>query len=476
MFSFPAMLACLLAMLATLTVRSRFNDTDTWWQLKTGEIIWNTHTVPTTDLFSYTTNHHAWIPHEWLSQLLIYGAYRWGGYSGLMLWLCFFSAALLVAGYTLCSLYSGNSKTAFLGALIIWFFSTTVFAIRPQLVGYLLLVLELILVHLGRTRDPRWFFGLPPLFALWVNCHGSFFLGLLLLGLYLFCSFFDFQLGLLVSSRWDLGRRRTLVWAFLLSTAALFLNPVGVRQVLYPLNTLLRQRIVVSQITEWMPLQFTDPRGAALLAILGCIFLLVIVRRAELFGHELLMLIMGTVLGVSHQRLAVVFGLLAAPIVSRLISTAWDSYTVEQDHPVPNAVLTTLALATVIFTFPSQKDLQRQVADGNPVKAVEFIKTHQLSGHMLNAFDYGGYLIWALPEQPVFLDGRADVYEWSGVLDEFAKWATLQSDPNALLDKYHVDFCILERGALIANVMPLLPNWKVTYSDEVSVIFVRSAK
>jgi hypothetical protein len=475
-FSFPAMLACLLAMLATLTVRSRFNDTDTWWQLKTGEIIWTTHTVPTTDLFSYTTNHHTWVPHEWLSQLMIYGAYRWGGYSGLMLWLCFFAAALLIAGYTLCSLYSGNSKTAFIGALIIWLFSTTVFAIRPQLVGYLLLVFELILVHLGRTRDPRWFFGLPPLFALWVNCHGSFFLGLLLLGLFLFCSFFDLRVGLLVSSRWDLRRRRTFVWALLLSTAALFLNPVGVKQILYPLNTLLRQHIVVSQISEWMPLQYNDPRGAALLAVLGCIFLLVIVRRAELFWQELLMLIMGTVLGISHQRLAVVFGLLAAPIVSRLISTSRDSYSVEQDHPLPNAVLITLALATVIFTFPSQKDLQKQVADGNPVKAVEFIKTRHLSGHMLNAFDYGGYLIWALPEQPVFVDGRADVYEWSGVLEEFAKWATLQSDSNALLDKYGVDFCLLERGSLMANVMPLLPNWKVIYTDDVSVIFVRSAK
>jgi hypothetical protein len=475
-FSFPAMLACLLAMLATLTVRSRFNDTDTWWQLKTGEIIWTTHTVPTTDLFSYTTNHHTWIPHEWLSQLLIYGAYRWGGYSGLMLWLCFFSAALLIAGYTLCSLYSGNSKTAFLGALIIWLFSTTVLSIRPQLVGYLLLVLELILVHLGRTRDPRWFFGLPPLFVLWVNCHGSFFLGLLLLGLFLFCSFFDLRLGLLVSSRWDLRRRRTLVWALLLSTAALFLNPVGVKQILYPLNTLLRQHIVVSQISEWMPLQFTDPRGAALLAILGCIFLLVIVRRAELFWHELLMLVMGTLLGISHQRLVVVFGLLAAPIVSRLISTSWDSYSIEHDHPLPNAVLITLALATVIFTFPSRQDLAEQVADGNPVKAVEFIKNRHLSGHMLNAFDYGGYLIWALPNQPVFVDGRADVYEWSGVLDEFARWATLQRDPNALLDKYDVDFCILERGSLMANVMPLLPTWKVIYSDDVAVIFVRSAK
>ena len=344
------------------------------------------------------------------------------------------------------------------------------------MIGYLLLAFELILVNLGRTRDPRWFFGLPPLFALWVNCHGSFFLGLLVLAVFLFSSFFDLRLGLLVSSRWDLRRRRTLVWSFLLSAAALFLNPVGVKQILYPLNTLLHQRIVLSQITEWMPLRFTDPRGAALLTILGCIFLLVIVRRAELFWHELLMLIMGTVLGINHQRLAVVFGLLAAPIVSRLISTTWDSYNIKQDHPVPNAVLITLALATVIFTFPGHQQLEKQVADGNPVKAVEFIKTSHLSGHMLNAFDYGGYLIWALPGQPVFVDGRADVYEWSGVLDEFAKWATLQSGPNALLDKYDVNFCILERGSLMANVMPLLPTWKVIYSDDVSVIFVRSAK
>ena len=107
------MLSSLLVALAVLTVRGRFNDLDLWWHLKTGEIIWTTHTIPTTDLFSYTTNHHAWIPHEWLVQVLICGAYRWGGYSGLMLWFCFFTAALLVAGYILCSLYSGNSKTAF---------------------------------------------------------------------------------------------------------------------------------------------------------------------------------------------------------------------------------------------------------------------------------------------------------------------------------------------------------------------------
>jgi hypothetical protein len=111
-FSFLVMLASLLAMLAVLTVRQRFDDPDTWWHRKTGEVIWTIHTIPTTDLFSYTTIHHAWIPHEWLSQVLIYGAFRSGGYTGLTLWLCFSTAVLLIVVYTLCSLHSGDSKVA----------------------------------------------------------------------------------------------------------------------------------------------------------------------------------------------------------------------------------------------------------------------------------------------------------------------------------------------------------------------------
>jgi hypothetical protein len=469
------MLGSLLAMLAVLTVRARFNDPDMWWHLKTGEFIYTTHAIPITDLFSYTTNHHALIPHEWLSELLIYGAYRLGGYSGLMLWLCFFTAVLLIAGYTLCSFYSGNSKTAFLGALIIWFFSTTGLSVRPHLVGFLFLILELILVHLGRTYSPRWFFGLPPLFAIWVNCHGSFFLGLLLLGIFLLCSFFDFRLGLLVSSRWDIHCSRTLALTLLLSMAALFLNPVGVKQVLYPLNTMFHQPINLSQIDEWRPLQWNDPRGIALLILLGCIFLLLIVRLSELHWHELVMLTLGTWFAVSHQRMVFVFGILAAPVLSRLLSTSWESYTVENDHPWPNAALITTSVLVAFFAFPNQHNIAKQISDGNPVKAVEFIKTYRLSGHMLNSYVYGGYLIWALPEHPVFFDGRADLFEWSGVLGEFAKWTALQSNPNELLNKYDVTFCLLNIESPMVRVLPLLPGWKIVYSDNVSVIIARSA-
>src|SRR4051812_32170848 len=162
LFSFPVVLGTLLVVLTTLTVRSRFSDPDMWWHLKMGEIIWTTHTIPQADLFSFTASGHAWTPQEWLSQLVIYSFYRLGGYTGLMLWFCTTASLIVVAGYVLCATYSSNAKVAFLGGLIIWLFSTVGLAIRPHMIGYLLLTCELLILHLGRSRSPRWFLALPP--------------------------------------------------------------------------------------------------------------------------------------------------------------------------------------------------------------------------------------------------------------------------------------------------------------------------
>jgi hypothetical protein len=173
--------------------------------------------------------------------------------------------------------------------------------------------------------------------------------------------------------------------------------------------------------------------------------------------------------------MAIVFGILAAPVVSRILRNSWENYEAAKDRPAANAVCIALAAVVVFFAFPQRQYLARQVNDGSPVKAVEYIKAHHLSGNMLNTFVDGGYLIWALPEHPVFIDGRADIFEWAGVLKEFGQWATLQADPHQLLDKYHVGFCLLERDSPMSFVLPLMPDWKKVYSDQKSVIFVRTA-
>ncbi len=469
------MLAGLLAFLAVLTVRSRFDNPDLWWHLKMGQVIFATHVIPLADTFSFTSNHQPLIPQEWLGELTIFCAWKCAGFPGLMFWLSFFAAALLIAGYSLCSLCSGNAKVAFVGAMAIWFLAGPAYAIRPQIIGYLLLIAELALIHLGRTRDPRWFFSLPPLFALWINCHASFILGIVTAAVFLFASLFSFQAGPLLAPRWDPRRRRILLLGLILSLPALFLNPAGLRQILYPFDTLLHQPLNLANVQEWAPLKMSSASGIALLAILLCSLLLAAARRSELFLDELLLLAIGAWLAVSHLRMTIVFGILAAPILCRQLSTAWSSYRPDNDRPWPNSLILAASLLAAWIAFPNSLNLQNQVEEMSPVKAVEFIRANRLPGPMLNDYNFGGYLIWALPEHPVFIDGRADLYEWSGLLGEFGSWATLHSDPNLLLQKYQVGFCLLTSHSPMVRVLPRLPGWKLVYSDHNSVIFVRSA-
>ena len=214
-------------------------------------------------------------------------------------------------------------------------------------------------------------------------------------------------------------------------------------------------------------------RGIALLVVLLCIFLLVAVRRSELFLEEFQLLAIGTWMALTHGRMLFIFGILAAPVLSRMLSTFWVDYRAEQDRIWPNATIMGASLLAICLAFPHIQSLEKQMRIASPVKAVEFLKANHLAGPMLNDYTYGGYLIWAAPEYPVFIDGRADIFEWTGVFGEYMNWSTLQSDPNLLLKKYKINYCLLTPQSEMAHVLPLLPDWKNVYSDSNSVIFAR---
>jgi hypothetical protein len=233
--------------------------------------------------------------------------------------------------------------------------------------------------------------------------------------------------------------------------------------------------VLVGNVAEYAPLRMTEGRGVALMAVLLCSFLLLAMDRAFLYWDELAFLVIGAWMAVSHMRMLIVFGILAGPILSRQLSKLWEGYDAENDRPALNAAFIAVALVVAYVGFPNKANLQQQVEDASPVKALEFARANHLRGPMLNDHGYGGYLLWAAPEYPVFLDGRTDVFEWTGVLREFGNWATLQSDPNALLEKYKIGFCLLDRTSPMARVLPLLPGWKLVYSDNNAVIIARTS-
>jgi hypothetical protein len=265
-----------------------------------------------------------------------------------------------------------------------------------------------------------------------------------------------------------------LATAFVLSIAGLFVNPVGLTQVTYPINTMFSQKLALAVVSEWQPAPFDDPRAWGLLAIAGLMLLVPLLRRVELTLQELLLVGLGFELAVQHQRMVLVFGIFAMPVLCRLLAAVWNRRATNRNRVLLNAVVIMIATWVIVQRFPSSRELTEQVNKGNPVKALNFIQRSGLSGKMLNDYNYGGYLIWAAPERKVFADGRGDVYEWTGVLKDYVKFANLLEDPGILLDKYHISYCLLDRKAPISRVMQLLPGWKSVYSDDMAIVLVRS--
>ena len=473
-FSFPVLLAVGLIFLLNWTANGRFNDPDTWWHLKIGEQIWETGTLPTTDEFSYTTGNHEWLPHPWLADLSIYAAYRAAGLQGLFFWLVLLGSFLLLVVYAHCAESSGNAKTALMGGLAAWFFATITLSIRPLMLGHLFLALELFLLYVGRTRDRRWLWGLPIVFALWVNCHGSFFLGMAFLLAYAVISRLEFRWGLLVSTRWPESPRRLLPIVSGVSLAALFINPVGFDLVIYPLNLMFSQSDNLSFIYEWRTLDFADPRGIGLFVVLAFMAALVIFRRADLHLDEVILVGIGSFLALQHMRMLFVFGILAAPLLCRLVKDDWDYYEVKTDKPVVNAVAIVVALAVCFVRFPSDDDLRRQIEAQNPVAAVAYMREQGIQGRVLNEYTWGGYLIWQAPEYKTFIDGRTDIFDYTGVLNEYIAFYRVHEDPKILLEKYDVEYCLLNKGTSGVSVLGYLPNWEQIYADDLAVIFART--
>ncbi len=469
--SFRVMLAAGLAAITCLTIHSRFNDPDLWFHLKMGLVVWTTHAIPTTDIFSFTTHNHAWTAHEWLAELSTYAAYRAGGYPGLMASFSVVASLLFVLVNVLCFRRSGSVMAAFLGSLCALFFAVTELSIRPQLLGYVFLVIELILLE-SAPRNRRWLYLLPPLFAIWVNCHGSYFFGIGVLFAYWLASFFHGRWGLIWAEATDGRQRRHLGIILAASVAALCCNPLGVRLLLYPLDVAFHQSSAIGAVQEWLPPDLQTVRGLALIVVMLGILMLALVRRLELPLRDLLVVAAAFFMALQHVRMLIVFGVVVSPLVAQVLSPLLGKDQ-RRDNPAANAVFILGFLAAIVWNFPTAAELQTQVAKTSPVAAVDFVRRHKLSGPMVNEYVFGDYLIWALPEEKVFIDGRGDVYDWTGVLQEFGRWATLGEDPALLLNKYGIRLCILSNGTSMTHVLPYLPGWHTVYVDDVAAVFAR---
>jgi len=242
---------------------------------------------------------------------------------------------------------------------------------------------------------------------------------------------------------------------------------------LYPLDTLFRQRDSLTFVTEWLPLSTDDIRGLALVAVIAAIGVAALTGRARASIFELIVFVPVTILAIQHLRLTFVFGIVCAPLAARMIAHRRKLDLRTSDHLLTNAFLVLVSAVLCVVTFPSAERSEARVEGLYPVKAAQFIRQAQLKGPMMHEYYWGGYLIWALPQYKVFIDGRADVFDWAGVLAKYRDWYLLRADPARLLDEYHIGFCLLPVNSVQTNVVRHLAGWKQVYEDGTAAVFVR---
>lgn len=464
------------------------NQSDNFYHLKAGQVVWETKSVPTADVFSYSAAGARWVTHEWLAELIFYFVFAATGFWGLIA----FASALAAITYFLLlktAAQSGaNLYAALLVAGITGIFTFQLWTVRPQIFSFLAVAILLALLENYR-RNPklRYLVGAAILLWIWANMHAAFILGIAIMLFYGISEFLRsrypqyFGAGTLNSAQ-----SSAIIKFAVLGTFLSLFNPNGYHIFLY--SFAINPVVNALKFYEWQPITayLAEAEIKAILAeilIFAALAILCFGARKETRDSTRFGLVLGVsvmpFLSVRHNGFwSIVILIPAALILSKFIAL----------RPKFNATLRNITLAFIIAALPSallhlpQKYFN---PDFVPVYAADFIEKTSLRGPFFNLVNEGGYLIWRFwPRERVFMDSRSEVYVGSPIEELRTIVSGAQPEKwHELVDKkYAINYFILPYRPRIAGERPAgaLPqtlmqnNWALMYWDDVVLIFVRN--
>ncbi len=472
---------------------TKISGYDIWLHLKAGEYIFESRQVPHFDPFSFTAGSRPWIAHDWFGEVLLYLVYRLGGLNGLIL----LKAAVLGATFALLLKLILDREVNLLLAIVVTFLaclaSSRRWIVRPHLFSFFLLVLFLYLLRLYTEKEKNYLYLLALLSLIWVNLHGGFFLGLMMIGIHLSGELVKLLIGGRLGWRSDKRKAVYLTMTFFACLGVSFINPNTYRTLLFPMQ-LFRNRYFVSAIVEWTPPQLSQYPDYLFMLALTVLAMAWSLRSLE--ATDLLLIVIFTYLAFSSRRNIALFALVASPILAKHIQIAAPRLLRRKEgiggskptflnreigRPLQGLLIWLLLIAvagSAILGRVRNPNFGLGVDESQyPIGAAQFIEENQLPGNMYNLHHWGGYLIWRLfPKHKVFIDGRTiDLYGEEIYRDDFAV-VFGQPGWREVLYKYDINFVLLDQEPSRSQLRHLLEtarDWKLIYQDEVALIFIR---
>jgi hypothetical protein len=382
-------------------------DVDLWGHTMFGGEIISAGALPTHDSHSFTSD-IPWVNHEWLSEVLMHGAYTLGGGAGLVglrlvLLVLFFG----IVWRTL----RRDGVSAEAACAILTFFALLTFPrtqhVRPQLFSLVAFAALLaVLTDYDRKPRPLRLTPIPVLMLLWANFHGGFIVALLPLGLWA---------GALAIAP-GLSVRVRLLAAGIIGTGVLatLLNPYGSH-----LWTFLTRTVGLGRadIVEWGPIASAGP---------GFLFVWAVTAALAVAGvawHErprpLQRLALVAILAAASfrvGRLDAFFAIATVICFGKPLSTYWARRATGSALRVAPAtaavalVLSVCAAGVILVRAAPAKNRCVDDATWLPEQeATAFVARNQLQGRMVIFFNWGEYVLWQFaPTLRVSTDGRRE--------------------------------------------------------------------
>lgn len=435
-------------------------DPDLWGHLRFGLDIVAARALPTADVYAFTSD-RPWINHEWLSEVLMAVSYSAAGTSGLLTLKLALLAIFLAATWF---------ALRFAGATPLWRFVGVVFSlvatlalfhsIRPQLWS-LVCCSTLLALLLAHSR--RCLIAAPLLFVVWVNSHGGWVIGLLILVVFLMADVAEGRVAI-----------RTTIWTILACSCATLVNPYGYKLLAFIGETVRTNR---EDITEWDPVLASKPYLT--------IWILCTVVLAGTAARRLSIRIIAPLtlayLSWKVQRVTPFFTLVTiAAAIATLTRTrrppTVDRRFVGSDRVVAGGLAAlVLSVSAFVWGAVAKRELQCIVVppDGPDVVAAAEIGRLGLHGRMVTWFDWGEYAIWHFgPTLQVSMDGRRETVYTPDTIQQYRTFLMSGFKGWPALEMM-TDYVWLPRRLPAANFMTPR-GWKPIISTPSSVVWART--
>jgi len=459
-------------------------DGDTGYHIRTGEFIIQNWTIPERDIFSFRSPPIPWTAHEWLSEIIMAVVHSAAGLTGTVI---FFSFIIATTYFLLFRMLRQESRDVLLGAVIVCFAavsSTPHWLARPHIFSLALTVIWYYLLNEFQYRQKNRLFLLPLLILIWVNLHGGYIVGIVLLGIYVVGNLVAWITSRETNAEHFLQNAKTLLLIMIACVLVSTINPQGYHILLFPFKVT-SDRFLMDHVQEFLSPNFHEPLPFKYLLLL---LIAVLARsRPTVNWIELILILTFTYMALYSVRYITLFAIISGPILIRLIDQTKlelptkvrrfldersDGFS-QIERQTSGYFWVILGLAAIVFLGAAGKYQYNFSEKSYPVAAVEFLKNENISGNTFAHDDFGDYLIYAAwPQRKVFIDGRTDMYG-SERMKEYLTLAHAMPGWKEIVDKYAFSSILFDTHSPLANALAEDKNWQLIYSDPLASIFLR---